>query len=70
LAQRAKNWKKYSKCPQNITIGRKIAIKIPNDYKLYQHFSFQSLPKYSQTGIFIANIPSGNPAADNTYFIR
>jgi hypothetical protein len=49
-----------------MSIGLKIflmAIKIPNDFKIKQHFLFQGLQKYSQIGTFGASVKvqSGNP---------
>jgi hypothetical protein len=29
-----------------------MTIKIPNGYKIYEHFPFQGLPKYPQIGVF------------------
>jgi hypothetical protein len=41
---------------------------VPNDHKIYQHFSFQGPPKCTQSGIFGMKIcTSGNPGRDEIY---
>jgi hypothetical protein len=34
---------------------------LPNGYKICHHLPLQDPPKFTQTGIWFENIPSGNP---------
>jgi hypothetical protein len=44
----------------------KLPSNIPNDLKLYQNFSRQGYPKFTQIGIFgIKNVRSGKPGTDS-----
>jgi hypothetical protein len=43
--------KEYTQWPQNI----------PDGHNIYHHFPFKGPPKYTQLGLWYANIISGNP---------
>jgi hypothetical protein len=59
------NRKKSTKWTQNVPNDHKTSqMSIPNGHKIYQHFSIQGPPKFTQIGIFgLKNKPSGNPAS-------
>jgi hypothetical protein len=60
------NMVKYTKFTLNYQMAIKYTkwpIYTPHGHKMYQHFSLQDTPKFTQSRIFcFENIPYGNPA--------
>jgi hypothetical protein len=61
--QNVKNITNDHKVYQNGHEIHQIALKMPNGFKMHQHFPFHGLQKYAKILTFrtYANTPSGNP---------
>jgi hypothetical protein len=63
IPKQGKIYQTATKLPKGHKLYQMAVIYIPNDYRIYQLFSFQGPPKFTKVGFFGLNIyvPSGNP---------